>query len=66
MNEDLNKDAVKAIHEYYNCQGEYSCSEFGCCQFGNGCNTSFDCCECGADAFYAGYIRAIKDKEGTE
>lgn len=61
--EELNKDAVKAVREHYNCQGKYPCREFTHCQFGKGCNTSYDCCECGADEFYEGYIRAIKDKE---
>lgn len=63
MSKELNKDAVKAIREHYNCQGEYPCREFAHCQFGKGCNTSYDCRECGADEFYEGYIRAIKDKE---
>lgn len=63
MNRELNKDAVKAIREHYNCQGKYPCIEFDYCQFGKGGNTSYDCCECGADEFYAGYVCAIKDKE---
>lgn len=63
MSIELNKDAVKAIREYYNCQGKYPCRYFDSCQFGDGYNTSYDCCECGADAYYEGYIRAIKDKE---
>ena len=66
MNEELNKDAIKAIRERYNCQGEYPCEYIDCCQFCGGNNTSYDCCECGADEFYEGYIRAIKDKEETK
>lgn len=74
MSRELNKDAVKAIHEYYGCHGrknpfgkyEYTCSEFNYCQFGDGCNPSYDCGECGANEFYEGYIRAIKDKEETK
>lgn len=61
MDKDLNRDAVKAIRKHYNCQGKYPCREFDCCQFGNGRNTSYDCCECGADEFYEGYIGALND-----
>lgn len=63
---ELNKDAIKAIRKHYNCQGEYPCEYLDCCRFCEGSNTSYDCCECGADEFYEGYIRAIKDKEETK
>lgn len=64
--QELNKDAVNAIREHYNCQGKYPCENFDCCQFGRGCNTSYDCSECGADDFYEGYLRAVKDKENSK
>lgn len=74
MSRELNKDAVKAIHDYYSCQGrkipfgkyKYPCIVFDYCKFGKGSNNSYDCCDCGADEFYEGYIRAIKDKEETK
>ena len=62
MDKDLNRDAVKAIHVHYSCQGICPCEYFDDCQFGNGCNTSYDCCEWGADEFYEGYIWSLSDK----
>ena len=63
--EDLNKKAVEAIHEYYNCCGKYRCTEYDYCQFGNGCNTAYDCNECGADDFYAGFMYSLNKESCT-
>ena len=57
----LNEQAVKAVHNRYGCYGLYPC-EYSCdCQFCDGKNTAYDCCECGADEFYEGYIQALLD-----
>lgn len=62
-NDKKDEKAVEAVRKYYNCNGKYLCPNFQDCQFGNGKNTSYDCCECGADDFYAGYMYALNDKE---
>ena len=54
--EDIEKAAINAIHENYGCNGKYPCEERGYCTFCNGHNTSFDCCECGADEFNNGFL----------
>jgi hypothetical protein len=63
MNIELNKDAVKSIREHYHCNGKYLCPNFYDCKFGDGYNTSYDCCECGADEYYEGYMQCLFDKE---
>lgn len=51
------KEAVKeAIHKHYNCNGAFPCSEREYCEYCNGHNSAFDCCECGADEFAEGFI----------
>lgn len=62
-NDKKDKKAVESVRKYYNCNGDSHCLYYEDCQFGNGKNTSYDCCECGADDFYAGYMYALNDKE---
>ena len=55
-NDDIKKAAISAIHDHYNCNGEYPCSERSYCQFCSGYNSAFDCNECGADDFNEGFL----------
>lgn len=56
----IEKAAKKAIHEHYNCNGRYGCSERDYCKYMNGKNSAYDCCECGADEFYEGFIKGAE------
>lgn len=61
MNEDdIEKLAIEAVRNHYNCNGKYACSYYEYCLFGNGSNSSFDCGECGADDFHEGFLAGIK------
>lgn len=51
MKQTREESAREAIHKHYNCNGTYPCLEREYCEHCNGHNTSFDCCECGADEF---------------
>ena len=55
-NDDIKKAAISAIHDHYNCNGKYPCSERSYCQFCSGNNLAFDCNECGADDFNEGFL----------
>lgn len=55
-NDDIKKAAISAIHDHYNCNGKYPCSERSYCQFCSGYNSAFDCGECGADDFNEGFL----------
>lgn len=55
-NDDIKKAAISAIHDHYNCNGKYPCSERSYCQFCSGYNSAFDCNECGADDFNEGFL----------
>lgn len=52
--------AKKAVREHYNC--EYPCYNYKDCVFGSGSNTSYDCGECGADEFEAGYLKGATEQ----
>ena len=52
--------AREAIHAHYNCNGKYPCGKRDYCEYCNGHNTAFDCCECGADEFKEGFIAGVK------
>ncbi len=56
MKQTIKEAAREAIHKHYNCNGTYPCSEREYCEHCNGHNTTFDCCECGADEFKEGFI----------
>lgn len=56
MKQTVEEAAREAIHKHYNCNGTYPCLEREYCEHCNGHNTSFDCCECGADEFKEGFI----------
>lgn len=56
MKQTREESAREAIHKHYNCNGTYPCLEREYCEHCNGHNTSFDCCECGADEFKEGFI----------
>jgi len=53
--EEIEKAAIYAIHQHYNCNGKYPCTERDYCRFCAGSNTSYDCNECGADDFSEGF-----------
>lgn len=55
--------AVEAVRKHYNCNGKYLCPNFHDYWFGDGVNMSYNCNECGADDFYAGYMQCVFDKE---
>lgn len=55
-NDDIKKAAISAIHDHYNCNRKYPCSERSYCQFCSGYNSAFDCGECGADDFNEGFL----------
>lgn len=52
----------RTVREHYNCNGKYPCSDFKDCVFGSGCNTAWDCEECGADEFEAGYLKGATEQ----
>lgn len=56
MKQTVEEAAREAIHAHYNCNGKYPCRERDYCEYCNGHNTAFDCCECGADEFKEGFI----------
>lgn len=56
MKQTIKEAAREAIHKHYNCNETYPCSEREYCEHCNGHNTTFDCCECGADEFKEGFI----------
>lgn len=47
----------EAVHEHYNCNGKYGCSDRDYCCFCDGMNTAHDCNEeCFADEFGEGFL----------
>lgn len=56
INDDIKIAAISAIHDHYNCNGKYPCSERSYCKFCSGYNSAFDCGECGADDFNEGFL----------
>lgn len=59
MDKDMIISAARdAVHKYYNCK--YPCSDYGYCKFGTGCNNAYDCMECGADDFEAGFVKGVE------
>lgn len=56
MKQKLEEAARQAIHDHYNCNGEYPFGERDYCKHCNGHNTAFDCGECSADEFKEGFI----------
>lgn len=56
MKQTVEEAAEEAIHKHYNCDGEHPCGECNYCMHFKGSNTSYDCCECGADEFNEGFI----------
>lgn len=56
MKHTVEKAAKEAIHNHYNCNGKYPCSERKYCRYCDGSNTAFDCKECGTDEFKDGFI----------
>lgn len=54
--------AKRAVQAHYNCNGEYPCSRYNDCVFGSGSNTAWDCEECGADEFEAGYLKGATEQ----
>lgn len=56
MKQTVQEAAKEAIHKNYNCNGVYPCSEREYCEHCGGCNTAFDCNECGADDYKEGFI----------
>lgn len=63
MKQTLEEAAREAINAHYNCNGEYQCGERDYCEYCNGHNTAFDCCECGADEFKEGFIAGAEWEE---
>lgn len=57
---DIIKAAKEAIHSHYGCNGQHGCSERDYCQFVNGKNSAYDCCECGADEFNEGFLKCAE------
>lgn len=55
----IDKAAKIAIQKHYNCNGEYPCSERAMCCHCDGTNSSFDCCECGADEYEEGFKAGV-------
>lgn len=59
-NEELRKQikdaAKKSVHRQYNCKGKYPCANHKYCEMCGGHNTPYDCCECGAEDYYNGFI----------
>lgn len=46
----------EAVHDYYQCNGKYACSERAYCRFCEGTNTAHDCdYECYAEEFSEGF-----------
>lgn len=60
ITEEHKKLAKIAVRERFGCDGKYKCVYFEDCMFGDGCNTSYDCCECGADDFYEGFLEGLE------
>lgn len=58
----IEERAKLAVQAHYNCNGEYPCSGYKDCVFGSGSNTAYDCEECGADEFEAGYLKCATDQ----
>lgn len=58
-NDDIKKAAISAIHDHYNCNGKYPCSERSYCQFCSGYNSAFDCGKCEADDFNEGFLDGV-------
>lgn len=54
--------ALEAVRNHYKCNSKYRCPDYDNCWFGDGENTSYDCNECAADEFYAGYMQCLFDK----
>ncbi len=48
------------VRDRYGCNGVFACPHFLDCEFGEGCNTAFDCCECSADVFAEGIYEGMK------
>ncbi|MDO4801224.1 MAG: hypothetical protein Q4A15_03580 [Prevotellaceae bacterium] len=59
----IEERAKKSIHEYYSCDGEYSCERNGDCIMSGGYNTPFDCCECAAEDYMQGYIKGATEQK---
>lgn len=57
---DIIKAAKEAIHSHYGCNDKHGCSERDYCQFVNGKNSAYDCCECGADEFNEGFVKGAE------
>lgn len=51
---------TQAVRRAYNCN--YPCESFNDCIFGCGCNTAYDCEECGADEYRRGYLGGAKEQ----
>lgn len=60
MKQTVEEAAKEAIHKRYNCNGKYPCSEREYCIHCSGCNSAFDCNECGADEYKAGFIDGVE------
>lgn len=56
MKQTVEEAAREAIHNHYNCNEPHPCPERDYCEYCNGHNTAFNCCECGADEFKEGFI----------
>lgn len=55
--EQIEKAAMEAVQNHFQCNGEYPCEERDYCEFCNGHNSAFDCKEdCGADDFNEGFL----------
>ena len=52
-----NEIVKKIVNQNYACD---KCNERGYCNFGNGQNSAFDCCECTADEYANGIHTAYK------
>lgn len=50
--------AKEAVRKHYNCR---ECYHWVDCEYGTGCNTAYDCMECGGDEFVEGYLAAADD-----
>ena len=59
----IEERAKECVHQHYSCNGEYPCTKRAYCVMGTGKNTAYDCCECGADEFYEGYIACATEQQ---
>lgn len=59
-NEEKIKLAKETVNNRFNCNGKYKCISYEYCVFGSGRNSSYDCCECGADDFYEGFLEGLE------